>query len=395
MPLPRTSHPPRSGPHLPRSDRSLSAADAVALRLVSLLLAPRPAGYAGDPAPTDVAGVVTWLGAMQAQDQGSAAWSFGVRLPGLTLAELDAALERREALRTWPMRGTVHYVPPRDAHWMLELMGRRALAGAAKRREVLGLSEQVANRAVEILADVLRGGKRLTRAQCLAALADRGLPVSGQLGYHLLWYASQLGVTCFAPNIGTEQAFTLLDEWVPDPHRPDPEEALATIALRYFRGHGPAPVTDFAGWTGLPITQCRRGVAAAGDALVEVLVDGVPMVAERALVESYTPPRRRATQVLALPGFDEFLLGYKDRSLMLDPAHKQAIIPGGNGVFQPTIVRDGRVVGTWRRTVRRGTVEITVTPLAALSTRDRTAVTAAFRPYGRFLGLTPTVTWTS
>ena len=362
---------------------------------MSLLLAPRPEGYGGDPAPKDVAGVVTWLGAMQAQDTGSAAWSFGVRLPGLTAADVDAAVERREALRTWPMRGTVHYVPPRDAHWMLDLMGRRALAGAAKRREFLGLSEEVANRAVEILGEVLRGGRRLTRSQCLAELTERGLPVSGQLGYHLLWYASQLGVTCFAPNIGTEQAFTLLDEWVPDPHRPDPEEALATIALRFFRSHGPVPVADFAGWTGLPVTQCRRGVAAAGDALVEVLVDDVPMVAERALVESYTPPpRRRRAHLLALPGFDEFILGYKDRSLVLDDAHRQAIVPGGNGVFQPTIVRDGRVVGTWRRTARRASVEITVTPLVTLATRDRTAVEAAFQPYGQFLGLTPTVTWT-
>jgi hypothetical protein len=374
----------------------IERSDALALRLMSLLLCPRPERYDGDPAPKDVAGVVTWLGAMQAQDIGSAAWSFGARLPGLTTAELDAAVERREAVRTWPMRGTVHYVPPRDAHWMLDLMGRRALAGAAKRREFLGLSDEIADRAVGVFAEILRGGKRLTRAQCLAALRERGIEVSGQLGYHLLWYASQHGVTCFAPNVGTEQAFMLLDEWVPDPNRPGPDEALATIALRYFRGHGPAPVTDFAGWTGLPVTQCRRGVAAAGEALVEVSVEGVPMVADRALIEAYSPPpRRRAARMLVLPGFDEFMLGYKDRSLMLDAAHKQAIIPGGNGVFQPTVVRDGRVVGTWRRTVKRTKVEVAVTELVALSTRDHTAVEAAFRPYGHFLGLPPTVTWTT
>jgi hypothetical protein len=375
-----------------RIDRS----DALALRLMSLLLAPRPAGYPGDPAPTDAAGVVAWLGAMQAQDYGSAAWSFGVRLPGWSSTDLDAAFERHEAIRTWPMRGTVHYVPPRDAHWMLELMGRRALAGAAKRREFLGLSQEVADRAVEVFGTALAGGKRLTRAQCLDALRDNGIEVAGQLGYHLLWYASQQGVTCFAPNIGKEQAFMLLDDWVPDPHRPDPEEALATIALRYFRGHGPAIMADFAGWTGLPVTQCRRGVAALGDALIEVSVDDVPMVAERALVESYSPPaKRRAADVLVLPGFDEFMLGYKERSLMLDAAHKQAIIPGGNGVFQPTVVRDGRVVGTWRRTTRRTKVEVTVAELVALSARDRTAVETAFSPYGQFLGLACAVGWTS
>ncbi|HEY7224000.1 MAG TPA: winged helix DNA-binding domain-containing protein [Micromonosporaceae bacterium] len=371
----------------------VSPTDALAMRMISLLLAPRPSSYGSEPVPSDVAGVVTWLGAMQAQDNASAAWSFGMRLPGLTAAGLDAAIERREAVRTWPMRGTVHYVPPRDAHWMLDLMGARVLAGAAKRRAYLGLSQEVADRSVDVFGEALAGGKRLTRAQCLDALRDNGIDVGSHLGYHLLWYASQRGVTCFAPNVGNEQAFMLLDEFVPDPHRLDPEEALATIALRYFRGHGPTTAADFAGWTGLPITACRRGIAATGDALAQVDVDGVPMVADRALVESFPFGARASRRASALPGFDEYLLGYKDRSLMLDEQHTQAVIPGGNGVFQPTVVLAGRVVGTWRRATKRARVEVTVTPFGTLRTRDRTAVEAAFRPYGGFVGLPCTVTW--
>src|SRR5438552_17887424 len=185
---------------------------ALAMRMASLLLRERPGGR-----PADVAGVVTWMGALQAQDLASGLWSFGVRLPRFTLDEVTAALERREAVRTWPMRGTVHFVPPCDVHWMLDLMGSRALAGAAKRRAFLGLSEEVADRAVEVLGAALAGGGRLTRAQCMAVLADKGIGTAGQLGYHLLWYASQREVLCIAPNIGTEQTFVLLDDWVPDP----------------------------------------------------------------------------------------------------------------------------------------------------------------------------------
>src|SRR5206468_5626122 len=117
----------------------LTPAQALGLRMTSLLLRERPDGA---PRPGDVAGVVTWLGAMQAQDLASGLWSFGVRLPAATVDDVTAALERREAVRTWPMRGTVHFVPPRDAHWMLDLLGTRALAGAAKRRESIGLSEE-------------------------------------------------------------------------------------------------------------------------------------------------------------------------------------------------------------------------------------------------------------
>src|SRR5690349_6734719 len=135
---------------------------ALGLRMTSLLL--RGGG------PVSVAGIVEWFGAMQAQDLNSAMWTLGCRLPGHGIADVHAALERREAIRTWPMRGTVHLVPPADAHWMLEVMGVRALAGAERRRATLGLDETTAERAVEILAAALAGGKRLTRAECGAAL---------------------------------------------------------------------------------------------------------------------------------------------------------------------------------------------------------------------------------
>ena len=222
----------------------LTGAQALAIRMTSLLLR-EPPGAAKRPA--DVAGMVEWFGAMQAQDAASGMWSLGARLPGAATGDIQDALERREAIRTWPMRGTVHLVPPRDARWMLDLMGVRALAGAQARRDYLGLSVEVADRAVEVLGAALAGGGRFTRAQCAAALAEAGVTTEGQLGYHLLWYASQRGVLCIAPHIGKEQTFVLLDEWVPDPHRPDRDEALGIIAERYFRGHGPTTRQDFAG----------------------------------------------------------------------------------------------------------------------------------------------------
>ena len=99
---------------------SISPERVRALRMAALLIAPRPSSA---PAPSTVDGIVTHLGAMQAQDNASGLWSLGLRLGGATQAEVVAALERREALRTWPMRGTVHLVPARDAHWMLDVIG--------------------------------------------------------------------------------------------------------------------------------------------------------------------------------------------------------------------------------------------------------------------------------
>jgi hypothetical protein len=370
----------------------LGPADALALRMASLLLADRPG--AGEP-PSDVAGVVQWFGAMQGQDAGSVAWSLGARLPGFTAADVQAALERREALRTWPMRGTVHLVPPRDARWMLDLMGARALAGAAARREHLGLTEQVADRGVEVLRQALSGGGRLTRKQCLEVLADAGIQSTGPFGYHLLWYASQQGVTCIAPNIGTEQSFALLDEWAPDPHRPDRDEALATIVVRYFRSHGPATRADFTRWTGLTATDAKRGIANAGEQLATVRVDGQEMILDRALLDAHRarPLAVDGDDVRALPGFDEFMLGFKDRALMVDPEHMPAIVPGNNGVFQPTIVRGGRVIGTWKRSAARGRTVVQVRPLVRFGAADRPLVEDALKPYGYFVGQPVDVRW--
>jgi hypothetical protein len=356
----------------------MDTSTALELRMRSLLL--RGNG------PSSVAGIVAWFGAMQAQDVNSGLWSFGVRLPGAKLDDITAALERREAIRTWPMRGTVHFVPPADARWMLELMGVRALAGAERRRETLGLEVATADRAVEVLGTALAGGKRLTRAECLAALTDGGVEVTGQRGYHLLWYASHQGVTAIAPHVGKEQTFVLLDDWVPAPNRPERDEALGIIALRYFRGHGPTSRKDFAGWTGLTATDCKTGIAVAGDDLTTVDVDGTEMImapSDEPVVES--------DQWLALPGFDEYLLGFKDRSMMADPTQLAAIIPGGNGMFQSTLVRGGRVMATWKRTVGRTGVTVVVQPLTSLSSRDRHNAEAALQPYADYLGLPLTV----
>ncbi|GAA2583370.1 winged helix DNA-binding domain-containing protein [Winogradskya consettensis] len=357
---------------------------ALAVRMRSLLLTP-------EKRLGSVTEIVEWFGAMQAQDMASGLWSLGVRLPGSTRADIDAALERREAIRTWPMRGTVHLVPPADAHWMLELMGVRALAGVAKRRETLGLTEKTVDQAVEVLTAALQGGKRLTRAECLAALTDGGIEVTGQRGYHLLWYAAQRGVTCIAPHRGKDQTFVLLDEWVPHSHRPTRDEALALIAHRYFRSHGPATVHDFARWTGLTLTDSKKGIALAGPALTPVTVETTTMYADPTLLDSAPAP---PDDWAALPGFDEYMLGYKDRTMLLDPTHFEAVVPGGNGIFQSTLLENGRVAATWKRTLTKKAVAVQIIPLIPLKPPARKRAETALTPYATFTALPLHITWT-
>ncbi|GAA2710657.1 hypothetical protein Apa02nite_049000 [Actinoplanes palleronii] len=354
----------------------MNSETALSLRMTSLLL--------GGGGPQTVLGITEWFGAMQAQDLNSVLWSLGVRLPGRTQAEIVAGTERHDVVRTWPMRGTVHLIPSADAHWMLGLTGVRMFAGVEKRREILGLSEKDADRAVEILGAALAGGGRKTRSECVVAMNDGGVTVTGPLAYHLLWYASQRGVTAVAPNRGKEQTFVLLDEWAATRNTPSRDEALGILAHRYFRSHGPTTAKDFAGWTALTMGDARAGIAAAG--LAEVEVDGVKMWADPAVLAA-GPVRGWH----ALPGFDEYLLGFKDRAMMATPEMLKSIIPGGNGVFQSTLVQDGKVRAVWKRTLGKKAVSIVVSPLTDFTAKDWQRAEEALQPFGAFVGLPVTV----
>ena len=194
------------------------------------------------------------------------------------------------------------------------------------------------------------------------------------------------------PRADGVQAFVLLDEWVPDPVVLSREEALATMALRYFRSHGPATRRDFEGWTGLTLADARAAIAEAGDQLEVVHVDEEPMWAANAGV-TQPAATELGDDVLALAGFDEYLLGFKDRSLMIQPGHMQAIIPGSNGVFRPTFVRGGQVIGTWTRKVGKAKVLVEAIALGRARASDKKAIERSLQPFGTFHGLPVEVRW--
>jgi hypothetical protein len=309
------------------------------------LVAQRIAG----PRLPDATAVVRRLTAVQAQDYPGALTSVALRVDGGTRAGVEAALDAGDVVRSWPMRGTLHLVAAEDLGWLLGLCGPRPLGGAAKRRERLEITEADTDRARDVAVEALTGGGRLSRAALLEVLDKGGVATTGQRGYHLLWYLAQTGTVVLGPTENGDQLFVLTDEWIAAPRRLDREEALAELALRFFRGHGPATVADLARWAGLGLTDVRRGLAAVRDRLAVLDVDGTEHLLDPATPELLDTVRAEARGLFLLPGFDEFVLGYGDRSAVLDPAFAERIVPGGNGMFRSTVVSDGRIVGTWGR----------------------------------------------
>jgi hypothetical protein len=334
------------------------------------LVAQRIAG----PAHPTPGGAVRALTAVQAQDYPGALTSVALRTAGRRRTDAEAALDAGELVRSWPMRGTLHLVAADDLRWLLELLTSRVLTGSAGRREGLRLTETDIERARAVSVAVLEGGRRVRREALLAAFADGGVDVTGQRGYHLLWYLAQTGILCLGPTEAGQQLFVLLDEWVPARPRRERGEALGELALRYFTGHGPASVRDLARWAGLTLGDARAGLAAVRPQLADLEVEGVEYLLAPATADLLTAVRDEARGVFLLPGFDEFVLGYGDRGAVLDPQFADRIVPGNNGMFRPTVVSDGRIVGTWAWTGRGERRTVTATPFREFSADVASAI---------------------
>jgi hypothetical protein len=343
-----------------------SRAQLTRLRLAAQWIArPRAGASAAD--------VVRHLTAMQAQDFAGAQWSVALRTTTLTEADVEAAIADHSIVRSWPMRGTLHFVAPQDLGWILQLTGERGTRAAAGRHRQLELDENDFDRAADVAREHLSGGRLLTRPALLKAWDDAGISTAGQRGAHLLVNLSQKRVLVFGPRDGKQHTFTLLDDWVTAPRRLEGDEALGEFARRYFASHGPATVRDFAWWSSLTLTQARAAVAIARPD--ELIVDDTTYY-----LDASVEPARGGVHLL--PGFDEYLLGYQDRTAALAAEHFERVVPGGNGMFMSTVVVDGEVTGLWRRTITASGVDVTVEPFSGEAPDTARAVAR----YAKYLG---------
>lgn len=328
------------------------------------------------------ASVVSWMGAMQAQDYTGGLWAVALRTPHLTLADVEKAIDDREIVRTWPMRGTLHFVASEDIRWMLALLAPRILAGSTSRLRQLDLDDTIIQAAGDILQTELSGGKRMTRKEIFTLFENHGIASANQRGIHILGHLAQQGLLCLGTHDGKQPTFTLLEEWL----RPAPaytrEEALQMVATRYFKSHGPANLKDFAGWGHLKISDAKLAIELADSVITKETIDGIDY-----WLDSSTTHGMHDNAIHLLPGFDEYVLGYKDRSAIMHSDHMKIIVPGGNGVFLPTIVENGQVIGTWKRTLRAKDVRIQLVPFQPLSSIQQEKIAVSAKRFGDFLGL--------
>jgi len=325
---------------------------------------------------------VKWLGAVQAQDYLGSLWAIGLRMQSATEHSVEQAAADRTIIRTWPMRGTLHWVSAADVRWMLELLTPRVVASNARRlQRQFGLDEAVFVGSRKVLERALQGGQQLSRTQVYRALEAANISTAGGRGLQIVWRLAQEGVICFGAREGKQPTFVLLDEWAPHAKSMEHDQALAELTRRYFTSHGPATVQDFAWWSGLAASDAQAGLEMVKSHLVQEV-----MGSQAYWFSSSTSTAQEASPTVhLLPAYDEYTVAYKDRSAVLDPTFAKRA-DSGHGI-SPTMVLDGQVVGTWKRTLNKGSVVIIPNPFTRLTKAQDHAFAVAARQYGVFLGL--------
>ena len=334
------------------------------------------------PKLTSSADAVSYYGAVQAQDLLASLWALGQRVEGATEATVERAIAERRIVRTWPLRGTIHFVTAEDTRWMLNLSAERTIRSAARRHRELGLDDATFARSGEALVGALQGGRRLERHAAYGVLEAAGISTAGQRGIHILGRLALQGLIVIGPREGKQPTFVLLDEWVPAGREWTRDEALAELARRYFSSHGPATLVDFTWWSGLVAAEARAGLEAVKDKLAQNEIAGQ-------VYWSDSPTAAlAATAPIAhlLPIYDEYTVAYKDRSAVLAPEYA-ARSDAGNGIFRAPILIEGRVVGTWTRKLKRNAVVISPNLFRGMTGDEEKALAAAAEQYGVFLGL--------
>lgn len=302
---------------------------------------------------SDPAKLVAWFGAVQSQDFPAAKWVVGQRLQNTTDETIENAFNQGNILRTHVMRPTWHFVHPEDIRWMLQLTAPRVKAIMSYYYRQLGLTETLIQKTQDVFQNALQGKKQLTRTQLAQALQAQGIKASGQKLGHIVGEAELDGVICSGPKIGKQFTYMLLEERAPKAKALVTEEALALLTKKYFQSHGPATIKDFAWWSGLTVVDVKKGIA-LNKSLHSETVEGKTYY----FFKTTSLPMKQ--DIYLLPNYDEYTIAYKERELFFDPEEAKKLPPVGRAVaFSHTIMKEGKIIGMYRREPVKNTVVIT------------------------------------
>ena len=324
--------------------------------------------------------VVRRLGAVQAQDYAAAKWALAIRARGLREADIDAAIDAGAIVRTHVLRPTWHFVAPDDLRWMLALTAPRIRAAMATYFRKFDLDSAVLAKSRRAIARALAGRRYLTRRELADVLRSKRIVTDGLRRVFMMIDAEIEGIICSGPRRGNTLTYALADDRLPSGRAFSRDQALGELACRYFTSHGPAMLIDFAWWSGLSARDARSAIEAVVPPLEKETID------QRTywFADGRPSQPRRAATVHLLPAFDEYLVAYQNRDVIVDGIMSRLPLSRADLLSNRVIV-DGFAAGAWKRTIGSAGVTLEITLAESVGRQVKQALRVEAERYGAFL----------
>ncbi len=331
--------------------------------------------------------IVSWMVAMQAQEYAMAKWAIGLRLSGVVDLDIEDAFNQGKILRTHVMRPTWHFVCPEDIRWLLELTANRVNAVNAFMYRKCELDKDIFGICSNLIEKLLEGGRYVTRDEFNKAFEQRGIFSDGVRLSLIMMHAELEGLICSGPRSGNQFTYALLDERVPKTVSINREEALAKLSNSYYASRGPATLHDFVWWSGLTMKDAIEGASLLKSDFVKEKINGKEYIFK---VQSSETINGTQTSFL-MPDYDEYGISYKDRSALFGDS-QNPVSNNSDISYNRMMVVNGRIVGSWKRTIKNKEVIIQTASFGKLDEAGQKAILEASLRYSAFLGKTMSFT---
>lgn len=292
--------------------------------------------------PTEV---VSHMGAMQAQEYRMMRWAVEMRTMKPSHKAFKEAYDSGRIIRLHLMRGTWQLVTAEDYWPFITLCAPKAIAVTKgwMSSNRISIPEEELYRIRDILAQTADDKGSATKEDFVQALAERDISMDDhRLSYHIRM-AEFSGTLCSGDLLPTKATYALSTEKIgPRPAQIDRDEALMRFTRKYFQSRQPATLEDFVWWSGLNVSDCRKGIALLGDSMHKERWKGRDFY----LTDNCRTRGFRTGKLLLIPPYDEYLIGYKSRDIVLPQEHRHRA-HNNSGIFQPIIARDGIICGNW------------------------------------------------
>jgi hypothetical protein len=335
--------------------------------------------HLAEPAFSNPADMVKYLGAVQSQDYTGAKWALGMRLINGTDDLIEQAFANGDIIRTHVMRPTWHFVHPDDIRWMLNLTASRIQALAKGRHKQLEIDQAVLTKSENIISKALKGGNQIARDKLSALFKHNGINTDEQRFVHIMMHLELEQIICSGGREGKQFTYALFDDRVPQSKKLNHNEAVVKLMERYFTSHGPATLADFVWWSGLTITDARAGIDTLKDKFESYVFEN------NTYWFTASSSSVKPAAAYLLPNYDEYIVSYKDRSFAINAKDISKADPRGT-IFNHTIILSGKIEGIWKKAVKKNVLEIELTPFKRLSNASLKEVEKAAKKYAEFLG---------